>query len=66
MTDRQIESFIKNCYVVGREGEAPLFFGVEQKDGRGAVAARIDGYAIIPIERYEELLGRSVRPVTSV
>lgn len=52
----EFESFVTNCYVEGRDGDGPLFFQTERPDGRGALAARLDGYVIIPKERYESLV----------
>lgn len=45
------DSFLRNCLLQSRPGEEPLF--EEGADGR--FAARIDGYAVIPVERLREL-----------
>lgn len=45
-------SYLRNCLIRPRKGEAaPLFY---QRDD-GTVVARLDGYAIVPIEDYESL-----------
>lgn len=57
MTDSsQFESFLTNGYVECREGDGPIFFQAERKDGRDVLAVRMDRYAVIPMERYEALM----------
>lgn len=50
------ESFFKNGFVKGRDGEHSLISA--NSDGSVTVAA--DGYALVPREHYEELLARQV------
>lgn len=46
------ESYVTNCVIISRNADdAPLFY----LDGMTAKVF-LDGYAIIPIERYESLL----------
>jgi hypothetical protein len=47
-----LDSFLRNCHMQIREGDAHLF----EIELEGAVRARLDGYAIIPKEVYEGLL----------
>lgn len=44
------DSFLRNCAIGGREEDGPLFV----KDG-DRMCCRLDGYAVLPIEQYEEL-----------
>lgn len=47
------DSYVANCYIKVRDDqEGPLF----DPDGR----ARLDRYAIIPIEEYEKLTGEKL------
>ena len=47
-----MSGYVRNCYVEGRHGEAePLFIAA-----RGTVTARLDGYAIIPMEKYDRFI----------
>jgi hypothetical protein len=49
----QRDSFLRNCQVMCREADAPIF--VQAEDGR--IVARLDGYVIVPKERLAELAG---------
>lgn len=48
------ESYLKDCYIVvnekDKESQKPLF-----TDADGVVTARLEGYAIIPMEEYKSL-----------
>ncbi len=44
-------SFLKNCYVQGRERDGVVFTA-----HHGRVEAALDGYAIIPIEQYDRFI----------
>ncbi len=47
-----MDSFLRNSYIMVREGEAgPLFIAAD-----GLVKARLDAYAVLPLEQYERLL----------
>lgn len=46
------KAFIKNCLIDGRVGDE-LF--ITMMDGEAKV--HLDGYAIIPLEKYQELTG---------
>lgn len=48
------DSFLRNSVIGAREGEDPLFV----RDG-DRVFCRLDGYAVIPIEQYEEIKTRA-------
>ena len=48
------EGYVMDCFIIGREGEA--LFGV---DANGILAPRLMGYAILPIEEYEELVAKT-------
>lgn len=47
-------SFVTRCVIEAKPGEGPIF---DQRTVPGHVIARLDGYAIIPMERYKELTG---------
>jgi hypothetical protein len=44
-------SYVRNCILVPREGDKP-FLHVDQR----TVLARLDGYAVVPMEQYKALL----------
>ena len=48
------ESYITNSLIVGRGNEETAIF--TQIDDRGAMIVKLDGYAIVPLEKYEEQL----------
>lgn len=52
----QIESYVRNCYIKSRDGEALFTF-----DG-ATVTPQLDGYAIIPNEDYEASLQEHLTP----
>lgn len=58
MTDPLPDSYVRNCYVQPREGDS-LFQASTDADGKTVWRAMLDGYAIIPMERYQELLPKS-------
>ena len=47
------ESYIKNCLVEPKEDEKGAIFCSNEK---GEIIAHLDGYAIIPREKYEKLI----------
>lgn len=49
------DSFVRNCYLIARDGGAPLF--VPHEDGL-SVVARLDGYVVCPKEQLQELAAR--------
>ncbi len=51
------DSYVRNCLLEPREGEKYLFLGRGEDD---EIVARLDGYAVIPIERYLNLTGESL------
>lgn len=55
-----VESYLKNCFVKFRDGDAgPLFVSVPMPGVDGEIwglAVRLDGYAVVPKEEYEVLL----------
>lgn len=53
-------SYVTNCYFVPRAGDAPLFLEAE---GLG-VFARLNRYAVIPIEEYRRLARRARHPIS--
>jgi hypothetical protein len=58
------ESYVKNCKIAVRPGEEPLFYEVELKDGSRALAAKLDGYAVVPVEQEREMgIETSAEPV---
>ena len=60
-TDLQSEtSWLRNCILAGRPGDGPLFDGATIE---GAYLARLDGYAIIPVETYQALLSGKSAPI---
>lgn len=58
MSQPTLDSFLRNSEIHQRDGEGPLFEAYTDDQGRYVVRARLDGYAIIPIEAYRELLSR--------
>ena len=51
-----IDSFLRNCLIVHRDpGDPILFYAYQDEQGETVVLARLDGYAIVPIEQYEAL-----------
>ena len=50
-TEAPPESYVKNCIINGK----PDMVGVLFEGYKGMVLARLDGYAIIPRDQYEEL-----------
>ena len=48
------ESYVRNCLRIYRPGEK-LFSIIN--DGQGPILARLDGYAIVPIGHYYDLIG---------
>lgn len=46
------DGYVINCYIEPKEGEGPLF---DDMPGKDQITARLDGYAIIPMEDYERL-----------
>lgn len=56
-----MDSFLRNCLISPREGE--VIFSAYTDSVRGdVVAARLDGYAVIPREVYEDLLSPKSGP----
>ena len=57
--ETQIDSYVKNCYLEGRipDSSKPLF----TRKVNGEYVASLDGYAIIPLERYYELMKTNKR-----
>jgi hypothetical protein len=53
-----LDSFIRNCIVMPRAGDGPLF-EVHASDAGPITRVRLDGYAVVPIEVYESLLPKS-------
>lgn len=51
------ESFVRNCFVLARDGDAPLFI-----ESGGVITAHLDGYVICAKERLKELADRSLVP----
>ena len=45
-----IDSFVKNCFIRSKSTHPVLFEEIDE------VVARLDGYAVIPKEEYEELI----------
>ena len=54
MTRPKFSSFVRNCLLIPRADavEGPLFF----RGPDGAMCARLDGYAVLPVEDYLALL----------
>ena len=46
-----MSGYLKNCYIQGRDDDGWLFHA-----DRDTVTARLDGYAIIPMEQYDRLI----------
>lgn len=56
MTTPTLDSFLRNCIIQSRDDDdEPIFEMYTDADGAFVVRARLDGYAIIPIEVYEGL-----------
>lgn len=55
------DGYLINCHLVCREDRAVTLF--EQR-ANGILTAHLDGYAIIPIEEYEELKANQVIPLS--
>jgi hypothetical protein len=58
MNQPTLDSFVRNCYLHPRTDET-LFEGHTDADGEMVMRARLDGYAIIPMEIYEGLAPKS-------
>lgn len=54
------KSFVRNCFLKGRPGEMPIF---DTATIPGQVIARLDGYAIIPMEEWRQLKQAAGEPV---
>lgn len=52
MTEKTNKSFVINGYIVGRDREELVIRG----ESDGHVSLRLDRYAIVPLEKYEENL----------
>lgn len=50
------KGFVINCLINPREEDCPLF---HDPNNDGTLVAKLDGYAIIPIEEYEELVAKT-------
>jgi hypothetical protein len=48
-------SYVRNCVLIAREGDTP-FLKVDER----TVLARLDGYAVLPMERYKALLSTPI------
>jgi hypothetical protein len=46
------ESYVKNSFIVGRDGDPYVF---KERISEGIVLARLDRYAVVPLERYFDL-----------
>jgi len=46
-----MDSYVKNCHLSVRPGDPTMFD--QQRDG--TVTARLDGYAVIPMEEFNRL-----------
>jgi hypothetical protein len=51
MSKDTIKPFVNNCTIKKREGDEPLFVPCGDH-----ILTRLDGYAIVPIEEYEDLI----------
>ena len=49
----QQKSYLKNCFVMATKDQEGEMFTIHED---GAIIARLDGYAIIPIEQYRRLV----------
>jgi hypothetical protein len=49
-------SYVHNCYLEGRDSDPAEFMFKQNADD--SISAFLNGYAIIPIETYEELSGK--------
>jgi len=51
----QAESYIRNCYFLSKKGDdEPPYILVVEKNGDAKIY--LDGYAIIPMEKYDRLI----------
>ena len=51
-----VSGYVWNCYTKSREGDGPLFVAHDD-----TVTARLDGYAVIPMEEHNALVARIAR-----
>lgn len=50
-----MKSYVRNCMMIQRRpDDGPLFI-----EGDGCVTARLDGYAILPVEEYARLRAKA-------
>jgi len=59
-------SYIRNCIIIPRENsEVPLFSGKLEDNGKYLKAEGffLDGYVIMPIEKYRELCGETIKTI---
>lgn len=50
------DSFVHNCHIIPKDASEPIFV-----IDHGNVYARLDGYAIVPLEYFEDLKRRRRR-----
>ncbi len=51
-----MESYIRNCVIEERAGDGPLFSVSENQGKMIAEGIRLDGYAIVPVEIFNEMV----------
>lgn len=52
MAEAELSSYLRNCVVMGRPEDGPVFEMYTEADGEIVVRARLDGYVIVPKEIY--------------
>lgn len=49
------DSYVRNCVIISREPPEVLF-----REAKSGIVCTLDGYAIIPMEQFNELMARPV------
>lgn len=59
MSEPTMDSFVRNCSLQLRDPDEVLFEAYTDASGQLVWRARLDGYAILPMEVYEAMKGNA-------